>query len=154
MQKIVNQVRELEKIEKELNSNPVGVRALNVDNEKVIQVTTTFIYIDKNIYIFFGENDEIFGDINSESMASFTVIKYNSNKKRPKLKFEPTYDVFSISVFGQVKNVEENKTLEEVRNSYAKKYKKEISGDINFSHLSKAIILDSVEIQAFEEFGG
>jgi len=52
MQRFTNQIRDLELIESELKNTSVGVLALYIDDEKTIQYPTTFLYRDKNIYIF------------------------------------------------------------------------------------------------------
>ena len=71
MQKVISQIRDIEVIEKELMDNPIGVLALSLKDEKIVQEAITFLYQDKNIYFFFKENDEEFEDINMESNVSF-----------------------------------------------------------------------------------
>jgi predicted FMN-binding regulatory protein PaiB len=68
--------------------------------------------------------------------------------------FDPTYNFFSISIRGTIKNIDDNKLIEELRENYLKKYKKATEGEINFSALSKIVIIDTEEIQAYEELGG
>ena len=150
----VNQIRDLELIEKELSSNPAGVLALMLDNEKVSQIATTFLYLDKNIFIFFGNDDELFDKIQFETNVTFTILKYGKIKKEKNMVFEPTYNLFSISISGLVKKVDEPKLLEELQQNYISKYKKSVEEKIDLSTISKAIIIDTEEIQAFEETGG
>ena len=69
------QIRDLELIEKELSENFVGVLAVTLKNEKVVQTATTFVYMDKNIYIFFNNESEIYEDINLDINGSFIILK-------------------------------------------------------------------------------
>ena len=100
MQRIINQIRDLELIESELNNTTVGVLALYIDDEKTIQYPTTFLYRDKNIYIFFKNDDELYESIKYNSNASFTIIKQEKVKHGKKLDFTPTYQMFSITLNG------------------------------------------------------
>ncbi len=154
MKKTVKQIRELGTIEKELQTNPVGVLAAIIENDQITQLTTTFLYLDKNIYIFFSEENEIYENLQFDNIGTFTVIKSSKSTKSNKNKFESTYHFMSISISGTLKKIDEVKTLEELRNHYLKKYKKELSEEINFSSLINVIMIDSEEIQAFEESGG
>lgn len=154
MHKVIKQIRDLEIIEEELTTNPAGVLALMINDESVTQIATTFLYLDKNIYIFFEGEDEIFDKIQFENGVTFTVLKYGKLKKRKDIEFEPTYDLFSISVSGTIKKIDEQKLLEELQQNYIKKYKKNIDDEIDLSSLARAVIVDSEEIQAFEETGG
>ena len=154
MHKNINQIRDLELIESELKTNPAGVVALNHGSEKIAQIATPFLYQDKNIYIFFGNTDEFFENIHFNDYASFTIIKIGKPKKSKDIDFDPTYNFFSISIRGTIKNIDDNKLIEELRENYLKKYKKAMEGEINFSALSKIVIIDTEEIQAYEELGG
>lgn len=154
MHKIVSQIRDLGIIEKELNANQVGVLALNVENEKVSQLATTFLYQDKNVYIFFDDDDEFFEETEFETNVSFTIIKNDKVKKSKKMDFEPSYNLFSISVSGMMRKVEEQKTIDELKENYLKKYRKSDGDELEFPFLKNVVIIDSEEIQAFEETGG
>ena len=154
MHKIVNQIRDLELIEKELSSNPVGVLALLLDSEKVVQIATTFIYQDKNIFIFLDDDDELYDKIQFDTNVTFTILKYGKLKKTKDMEFEPTYDLFSISLAGIIKKIDEIKLFEELQKKYVAKYKKNTDGEIDLSILNRVVIIDSEEIQAFEETGG
>ena len=81
MQRVTNEIRDLEPIESELKHTSVGVLALYIDDEKTIQYPTTFLYRDKNIYIFFKNSDELYESIKYNSSASFTVIREEKSKK-------------------------------------------------------------------------
>lgn len=154
MHKNITQIRDLELIESELKTNTAGVVALNHGSDKIAQIATTFLYQDKNIYIFFDDSDEFFENIHFDDYASFTIIKVGKPKKTKEVRFEPTYNFFSISIRGTIKNIDDNKLIEDLRQNYIKKYKKVLEGEINFSALSKIVIIDTEEIQAFEETGG
>ena len=137
------QIRELELIEKELSENFVGVLAVTLKNEKVVQTATTFLYLDKNIYIFFNGESEIYEDINLDINGSFIILKNESlNNEINK------YRLMSISISGAVKKVEEQKLLDEIKKNYAKKYAED---NENLLSLNKALIIDTDEILAFEE---
>jgi nitroimidazol reductase NimA-like FMN-containing flavoprotein (pyridoxamine 5'-phosphate oxidase superfamily) len=155
MQRVINQIRDLELIESELKHTSVGVLALYIDDEKTIQFPTTFLYRDKNIYIFFKNDDELYQSIKYNSSASFTVIKQEKVKRGKKLDFTPTYQMFSITLNGLVRKVDEEKTMVNLRHEYLAKYsKKTETVRKNISALASAIIMDSDEIHAQEEIGG
>ncbi len=155
MQRIINQIRDIELIEKELHDTAVGIFALSGDDEKTIQYPTTFLYRDKNIYIFFKNDDELYQSVKYNSSASFAVIKQEKFKKGKKIDFTPSYQMFSITLNGLVRKVDEEKTMVILRQEYLSKYSKK--SDIvekNASSLAVAIIMDSDEIHAQEEIGG
>ncbi|HAB53421.1 MAG: hypothetical protein A2315_02035 [Ignavibacteria bacterium RIFOXYB2_FULL_35_12] len=155
MQRFTNQIRDLELIESELKNTSVGVLALYIDDEKTIQYPTTFLYRDKNIYIFFKNNDELYNSIKYNSSASFTVIKQEKVKRGKKLEFKPTYQMFSITLNGLVRKVDEEKIMTNLRHEYLVKYsKKTDTVRKNILALASAIIMDSDEIHAQEEIGG
>ncbi len=155
MQRIINQIRDLEIIESELKSTTVGVFALNIDEEKTIQYPTTFLYRDKNIYIFFKTDDELYQSIKYNSNASFTIVRQEKTKRGKKTDFSPSYQMFSITLNGLVRKVDEEKTMSVLREEYLAKYsKKTDSIKQNIPSLSAAIIMDSDEIHAQEEVGG
>jgi hypothetical protein len=154
MHKNITQIRDLDLIESELKINLAGVLALNHGNDRITQIATPFLYQDKNIYIFFNNDDEFFESIKFNDYASFTIIKVERAKKTKEMDFDPTYNFFSICVKGPIKNIDDNKFIEDLRQNYLKKYKKNVEGEIDFAPLSKIIIIDSEEIQAFEETGG
>ncbi|MEJ2613754.1 MAG: hypothetical protein P8Z35_02255 [Ignavibacteriaceae bacterium] len=138
------QIRDLELIEKELSENFVGVLAVTLKNEKVVQTATTFIYMDKNIYIFFNNESEIYDDINLDINGSFIILKNESLNENTVNK----YRLMSISISGAVKKVEELKLLDEIKKNYAKKYPED---NENLLSLNKALIIDTDEILAFDE---
>ncbi len=139
------QIRDLELIEKELNVNYVGVLAVTLKNEKVVQTATTFLYLDKNIYVFFNNESEIYEDINLDFNGSFIILKNETLNDQPAvIKFR----LMSISISGAVKKVEDLKLLDEIKKNYAKKYPDDSE---NLLSLNKALIIDTDEILAFDE---
>ena len=155
MQRIINQIRDLELIESELHNSYVGVLALYVDDEKTIQLPTTFLYRDKNIYIFFKSDDELYESVKYNSNASFTVIKEEKVKKIKNFDFTPSYHMFSITLNGLVRKVDEEKSMINLRNEYLAKYSKKSEPlSKTIPALANAIIMDSDEIHAQEEIGG
>lgn len=153
MHKVVSQIRDLELIEKELTMNPAGILAVMTDSEKVSQIATTFIYLDKNIFVFI-DDEEAYENIQFDTSVSFSIMKYGKLRKTKDMDFDPTYNLFSISISGIIKKIEDPKQFEELQQNYIAKYKKDVDGKINLSLLSRAVIIDSEEIQAFEETGG
>ncbi|MEO8398807.1 MAG: hypothetical protein ABI550_03220 [Ignavibacteriaceae bacterium] len=154
MEKRLSQIRDIELIEKELNSANVGIAALCIKDENIIQKATTYIYLDKNIYFFFNIDSELYEKIQFDTSASFTILK-NEKAKKNSENFKSIYHVISISILGLVKKVDEQKLLEELRKSYLKKYSRNSSmTKENSALLGKSIIIDTEEIQAFEEIGG
>lgn len=155
MQRIVTQIRDLDVIESELHNTAVGVLALYLEDEKTIQYPTTFLYRDKNVYIFFKSDDELYESIKYNCSASFTIIKQEKTKHGKKLDFTPTYQMFSITLNGLVRKVDEDKTMMNLREEYLAKYSKKLeTSKKTMPALANAIIMDSDEIHALEEMGG
>ena len=77
------------------------------------------------------------------------------SKRGKKLEFKPTYQMFSITLNGLVRKVDEEKIMTNLRHEYLVKYsKKTDTVRKNISALASAIIMDSDEIHAQEEIGG
>jgi len=152
MHRKISYIRDLEIIEKELNDSSGGILAINIDGEKVIQYLTTFLYLDKNIYFFLEKEDDIYEKLNLNSSASFTVVKDERIKRKSK---EPsgTYYLFSTTIVGPLKIVDEKKTIEDVKEKYMTKYFIKKTGEAKSSHLKELVMIDSEEIQAVEEEG-
>ena len=152
MRKIITQIRDIEIIEKELAACPAGIVALMLNNDKLYQFTTPYLYLDKNIYIFFEDESELFQNLHFDSNVSFTIIK---NEKVKKIKnFTPTYGILSINILGKIKIVDDQKIMEDVRQHYLSKYKKNLEGEFDLTFLKKIIVIDTEEIHAAEEIGG
>jgi hypothetical protein len=146
----VNQVREINLIEKELNKTKVGILAYHDDKDKVIQVVTPFVYVNKNIYLFY-ENNENYNRIVLNDSVNFSIYKEEKITRENVLDFEPVYKFLQIWCGGIIKKVDESKLAEVVIKAYHQKYtskpekgKKEL--DILF-------VVDTDEIQAAEMFG-
>ena len=151
MHRKITLIRDLEIIEKELNSTAGGILAFNVDGENAVQYTTTFLYLDKNIYFFLDKEDETYEKINFNDSVSFTILKDERPKKSRTR--EDGYYLFSAAVLGLIKIVEEKKTIDDIRNKYLSKYSLKKSGESKSSHSKELIMIDSEEIQAIEEEG-
>ncbi len=151
MKKNKRQIRDIELIEKELHNTHVGVLALYED-EKVLQIPTTFLYLDKNIYIFL-EDEEIYDTLHFDSQASFALIKNDKPRKNSKQENRSTYHALSITITGNLRKVDEQK-LDEIKSGFLKKYSNNGDESEIIDLNDKAVIIDSEEIQAFEETGG
>lgn len=149
MPKKISYIRDLEIIEKELNNSSGGILAYSVDGEKVLQYTTPFLYLDKNIYFFLDKEDEIYEMINFNSQASFTILR-DRRFRRTK---EENYYMFSATVIGSIKIVDEKKTIDEIKSKYNSKYSLKKSIEPKSSQLKELVMIDSEEIQAVEEEG-
>ena len=73
MQKKIITIRNLELVEKELNSANAGVISLSLQKTKFVQFATNFVYQDKNIFIFI-DNEELLRSIKFDSLSRFTVL--------------------------------------------------------------------------------
>jgi nitroimidazol reductase NimA-like FMN-containing flavoprotein (pyridoxamine 5'-phosphate oxidase superfamily) len=154
MKKIITQIRDIQHIESELRASTVGVLALYIKDEEIVQLATTFLYQDKNIYFFIENNDDIFGNLKYETSVNFTVVKNENLNKNSKQDFTPVYKILSISVAGLIKKVDDDKLLDTLKESYLKKYSLYETIDEMPSKINKVIFIDTEEIQAFEEMGG
>ncbi len=151
MHRKISYIRDLETIEIELNNSSGGILAFNLDGEKAMQYTTTFLYIDKNIYFFLDKDDEVYEKISFNSPVSFTIIKDERLKKnRGK---EDSYYLFSATVLGSVKIVDEKKTIDDIKDRYLSKYSLKKETESKNSQPKELIMIDSEEIQAVEEEG-
>ena len=150
MKQKVNQIRDLAIIEKELNKSKVGVLAYRDDKGKVNQAVTPFVYVDKNIFIFYDE-DENFDRIIFNSNVNFSIYKEEKISKENILDFEPAYKFLQIWCGGIIKKVDDLKVKDEVIHAYLNKYTfKPAKGE---KDLEKLFIIDTDELQAAEMFG-
>jgi nitroimidazol reductase NimA-like FMN-containing flavoprotein (pyridoxamine 5'-phosphate oxidase superfamily) len=155
VKRTINQIRELELIEKELHNGTTGVLAMNVDEDKIAQAATTYLYLDKNVYIFFREDDELFEKIKFQTEVSFTIVRTEKVKKSTKAGFTPGYNIFSITISGLIKKLDDQKTIDDLTQNYLEKYSVgEKGGDKSPAKPGKVVLIDSREIQAIEEIGG
>ncbi len=152
MQKKITIIRNLEIIERELNSAASGVAALTVKKDSFVQFATNFVYHDKNIFLFLS-GTELLKSIRFDVLARFSIFK-NISPEKGEIKKDQIYKLFSITVTGELKEVEEKKVLNEVTQSYIQKYSgKLIHGEKDTDSLGKLVFIDSNELIAFEETG-
>ena len=149
MQKKITTIRNLELVEKELNSANAGVISLSLQKTKFVQFATNFVYQDKNIFIFI-DNEELLRSIKFDSLSRFTVL----NQKTTDVQKEPIYRLFSILVTGNLREAEEKKVINDITQTYIQKYSgKLILQDDKFASMGKLVFVDSEELLAFEEIG-
>jgi len=152
MQIKVKTIRNLEVIEKELNSISSGVMVLSLE-EDFEQIATNFVYHDKNIYVFI-QNKELYKNLKLELIAKFTAIKETTRGKKNKNDKENIYNLFYISVSGIVKNVREKKLINNIKQSFIQKYSGSfIESDSRSKSFSRLICIDTEELTATEETG-
>jgi hypothetical protein len=152
MQIKVKTIRNLEVIEKELDSISSGVMVLPLE-EEFEQIATNFVYNDKNIYVFI-QNIELYKNLKLESIAKFTAIKETTHGKKDKSDKENIYNLFYISVSGILKNVREKKLINNIKQSFIQKYSgRLIESDNRSKSFSKLICIDTEELTATEETG-
>jgi len=151
MHRKISYIRNIEIIEKELNDSPGGVLAFNVDAEKAMQYPTTFLYLDKNVYFFLDKDDEVYEKIHFNGHASFTILK-DGRLKKHRIK-EDSYYLFSATVVGIIRIVDEQKTIDEIKSKYMAKYSLKKGFELKSSQLKELIMIDTEEIQAVEEEG-
>lgn len=139
------QIRDLELIEKELSKIPVGILAIIIEHDKVVQLPVRFLYHDKNLFLFFSEDDELFSGIPFGAELSFTVVK----SLRPKIKEEDKpRSTVTITISGLVKFVDDQKFITELRKHYNRKYK------IHKDEGLKIIMIDTQEFLAYSHTEG
>ena len=152
MQTKVKTIRNLEVIEKELNSISSGVMVLPLE-EDFEQIATNFVYHNKNIYVFI-QNKEFYKNLKLESIAKFTAIKETASGKKNKNDKECIYNLFYISVSGIIKNVLEKKLINNIKQSFIQKYSgKLIESDSRSKSFSRLVCIDTEELTATEETG-
>jgi nitroimidazol reductase NimA-like FMN-containing flavoprotein (pyridoxamine 5'-phosphate oxidase superfamily) len=142
----VLKIRDIGVIENELKNNYLGVLSYSIEEDKINQVPVTYLYLDKNIYILFKEDDERIGTIKYGAPVFFTIIKNESSKAVNKLSL--LYKSSVITISGSIKIVDEQKTIEEIRNGYKIKYNYD-----NITELTKISMIDTQEFKAVEYSG-
>lgn len=155
MKRIIKQVRNIDKIEKELVDNYAGVIALNLTDERFEQLSMPFLYKDKNIFLFFSHDDELYEDIQFDSYVSFTILRIVKGRRTKKKDFVPSYHFCATKISGSIRKIEDSRTIEELKIAYAKKYStKANKNELNFTAIEKIVVIDTEEINAIEEIGG
>ena len=152
MQIKVKTIRNLEVIEKELNSISSGAMVLPLE-EDFEQIATNFVYSNKNVYVFI-QNKELYKNLKLDSIAKFTAIKNTRLGKKNKNDKECIYSLFYISVSGIIKNVREKKLINNIKQSFIQKYSgKLIEADSRSKSFSRLVCIDTEELSATEETG-
>jgi len=155
MKREITQIRDLELMESELVSAKVGVLAMHGQDDKILQLPMTFYYKDKNIFLFFEEDNDLFETLQFNTNVIFTIYKERKVRTSKKSEYKATYKFLIISIYGVIKKIEDSKSTEELKNFYAEKYsgKKSLQG-LDYSLINKAVLIDTEEIKAVEESGG
>ncbi|GBD86916.1 hypothetical protein BMS3Abin03_00841 [bacterium BMS3Abin03] len=152
MQIKVKIIRDLEIIEKELNSISTGVLAIPFE-ENFEQIAANFVYHNKNIFVFL-QNKEQYRNIKFGSTAKFTAIKDVGRKGKAADDKNTVYNLFYVSVNGIIKKVEEKKLKNTIKQSFIQKYSgRLIETDSKPKSLGKLLFIDSEELFATEEIG-
>ena len=152
MQIKVKTIRNLEVIEKELNSISSGAMVLPLE-EDFEQIATNFVYSNKNVYVFI-QNKELYKNLKLDSIAKFTAIKDTRLGKKNKNDKECIYSLFYISVSGIIKTVREKKLINNIKQSFIQKYSgKLIESESRSKSFSRLVCIDTEELTATEETG-
>jgi len=142
-------IRDIQEIEKEINDALTGVASMLLDSDKIYQIPTNFVYLDKNIFIYIDSNDEVFQSIKFNSSASFSIIK--SEKQGGK---EITYRLKYVTINGEIRVVDDLKLIDQIKENYRKKYSSRISTeDYKIPDNLIVCIIDTLEIKAVIEEG-
>ncbi len=154
MNKTVNQITDVSQIEKELDQTASGVLAFFSKDELVVQDAVNFVYKDKNIFIFFDNDDENYEKIKLDTFVSFTIVKSNSLEKNKKIQESSGYYLFSVTINGTIKTVDDNKLISLIQKNYFQKYDQNSDQQpVESKPIVRILYIDSEEIQAFEETG-
>jgi hypothetical protein len=149
MQKKITTIRNLELVERELNSATAGVISVSLLKTKFVQFGTNFVYQDKNIFIFI-DDEELLRSIKFDSLSRFTVLKQKTTEDKE----ESIYKLSSIQVTGNLREAEEKKVINDITQTYIQKYSgKLILPDDKTASMGKLVFVDSEELLAFEEIG-
>lgn len=144
MKSRITQIRDMSVIEEELFTEKAGVLSFISPDEDLVQAVVPFLYLDKNIYLFFEESDETFMSMNFDNNVGFAVFKTENGKNAPQAK---NYRLLQILCRGIIRRVEEVKSAEEVYGQYIKKYYAGSEGEESYIGI-RAAFIDTEEIQA------
>lgn len=150
MNKTVVQIREINKIEKELASAYAGVLAMHSPDNEIVQIPCTFLYYHKNIYAALRTDDDLIEKITYDNDVSFTVTRSESIKSKKKHENHYITRIVSVTLSGFLKRPEEVKTSEVVIDLYCIKYSGK-KDDVENPDKSFFLMLDTSEMRAFEE---
>jgi len=151
MKRIIKQARDIKEIEQQLNETLSGVLCIHLSNEKLLQFACNFVYLDKNIHTFLDSSDEYYEYVKYGSAGSFSV--YSNEKVDPKAK-DFTYKIISITINGEIKDIDDIKLRYQITELYRAKYSPAIKKeDYSLSENLKPVILDTNEIKSLIEEG-
>lgn len=154
MKKVISNLRDLKLIEKELAKETAGVLAIQLDDDKIYQSATNFVYLDKNIFVFLQVDDDLYQQIKFDRLGSFTIHRFENRFKDHNLFAESTYKLFSITISGTVREVEDKKLIDQLVDIYHKKYSS--GSDLKkyrYEKTLKPVMIDTEEMQAVTEEG-
>jgi len=151
MKKQLTLVRDIKEIEKQINKARSGVLCIHLAIEKLMQFACNFIYLDKNIYTYLDITDENYVHIKYGSLGSFTILSDEKvNTKTAGL----TYKLSYITINGEIKEVDDAKLAEQIKELYRSKYSaSEKAENYKVGENLIPVILDSNEIKALIEEG-
>lgn len=151
MKKQITQIRDIEQIEKQISKADSGILCIHLSNEKLFQLACNFVYLDKNIYAYLDNTDENYEHVKYGALGSFSVS--NSEKLNDKSSGF-TYKLSSITINGEIKDVDDSKIADQICELYRQKYSSSIRHEkYLISENLKLVILDSNEIKAIIEEG-
>lgn len=154
MKKVITNIRDLKLIEKEFTKELGGVLTIQLDDEKIYQTATNFVYLDKNIYVFLQVDEDFYQQIKFEHFGCFTVHRSENKFKGQNLFAESTYKLFSVTINGLLREVEDKKLIDQLIELYRKKYSPGIDlKEYKKDKILKTILIDTEEMQAFTEEG-
>lgn len=154
MKKVISNIRDLKLIEKELSKELNGVLAIQLDDEKIYQAATNFVYLDKNIHVFLQIEEDLYQQIRFNHYGIFTIHRFENKFKAQSLFAESTYKLFSITINGTLREVEDKKLVDQLIELYHKKYSSNIElKEYRKEKNLKPIMIDTEEMQAFTEEG-
>ena len=118
MKKQIKQIRDIREIEKQLMQAQSGILCIHLDTEKLMQLACNFIYLDKNIYTYLDNTDEDFEHVKYGALGSFSIS--TSEKIDTKSK-DFTYRLSYTTIYGEIKEVDDNKLIEQIAELYRSK---------------------------------
>lgn len=141
-------IKDMDLIEAELRQNEVGVLAHCKAGDYIAQTAAPFIYLDKNLYFVFSEEEERYEHVKSGMNVVFT-IQHRKDQNGPNFKL---IEITSVGVF---RLVSDSRILETIAKSFVEKYYYSSKNlpDLDESKL-RIYMLDTEEFKASEVLGG
>ena len=154
MYRKITNIRDMTVVEKELSVTEFGVIAISTVKEKAfVQFATNFIYQDKNVYVFIDDK-ELLRNIRYDFLVKFTILKSKKISKTEDADINPLYQLFSVTITGKIREVEEKKTVKDVSQSFVQKYSGKLMVSGQAPELKgKLLFIDTEEFLAFDEIG-